>query len=53
MDDKRFVRFPDALYPIALPATYLRRCGGFTISAQVFDLTPVYDATSPAPHRVT
>jgi len=37
-------------YQIALPATYLRRCGGFVTSVQAFDLTHVYDAI--APHNV-
>jgi hypothetical protein len=36
------------LYLIALPATHLRRRGGFVTSVQVFDLTHVYDAAIPA-----
>jgi hypothetical protein len=41
------------LYQIALPATYLRRCGGFVTSVHVFDLTHVYDVIIPAQGRVT
>jgi hypothetical protein len=41
------------LYLIALPATHLRRCGGFVTSVQVFDLTHVYDAAIPAQSRAT
>ena len=40
-------------YLIALPATYLRRCGGFVTSVQVFDLPHVYDAAIPAQSRAT
>ena len=41
------------LYQVALPATYLRRCGRLVTPVQVFDLTHVYDATIPAHLRVT
>jgi hypothetical protein len=39
---KGFVSPTQKLYQIALPATHLRRCGGFVNIVQLFDLTHVY-----------
>jgi len=40
---------------VAIPATHLRRCGGFVFvtAVKAFDLTRVYDAIIPAQIRAT
>jgi hypothetical protein len=41
------------LYQIVLSETHLQRCGATVMTVQMFDLTHVFDVTSPAPSRVT